>query len=93
MEQIAPENKELITRLAYCIVAALVVYYAGDKALEHFQPAGLEKYRPWLTQNKIQAVAVITAVLLGVSLAVWPLEEKKESGLGPDRESNPDTYI
>jgi len=74
------DNKELITRIAVCVVAALILYYAGDKILGQFHLELWEKNKPWLEANKIQAIAIVTAVLFGASLAVFPLppEEKDE---------------
>jgi hypothetical protein len=77
------EKKELLTRIACCVVAALVVYYIGDEMSEHVHIELLEKYKPWLEENKIQAIAIVTAVLFGLSLAAFPLppEEKEEEEL------------
>jgi len=74
------ENKELLTRIAICVVAALMIYYVGDKISSQFQFGLWEKYRPWLEENKIQAVAVVAAILFGVSMAAFPLpsEQKEE---------------
>lgn len=80
------ENKqETITRLACCVVAALILYYAFEKYGDHLNIPVLDQYRPWLAQNKVQAIAIAAAVLYGVSLAVFPLEKK-----GP--EVIPDPY-
>ena len=67
------ENKELLTRIAYCVVAALVIYYAGDKVSGLHRLELLDKYKPWIEENKIQAIAVVTAVLFGLSLAFFPI--------------------
>lgn len=72
------ENKqEMITRLAICVVAALILYYAVTEFGGKLKIALLDQYRPWLVENKIQAIAVVAAVLFGASLAVFPLEQGK----------------
>lgn len=72
------ENKELITRVAVCVVAALIVYYGVDKLGDSLHMELLDKYRPWLTENKVQAVAAIAAVFFGISTAAFPLPLKQE---------------
>ena len=70
------DNKqEMVTRLACCVVAALILYYAVEKYAGKLNIPLLDQYRPWLEQNKIQAIAIVAAVLFGVSLAVFPLEK------------------
>lgn len=80
------ENKELLSRIAACVVAALILYYAGDKLSQQLHLSLWEKYRPWLEENKIQAVATVAAVLFGLSLAVFPVppEEKEQEEEEPD---------
>ena len=77
------ENKKLLTRIAYCAAAALVIYYAGNSVSEQYHFRMLEKYRPWMEENKIQAIAVISAVLFGVSLALFSIPQE-EKPLEPD---------
>ena len=75
------ENKqELVTRLACCVVAALILYYALEKFGDKLPIPQLEQYRPWLEQNKIQAIAIVAAVLFGISLALLPLKEPELPG-------------
>lgn len=77
------ENKqESVTRLAICAVAALILYSAADKLSEGGKLPVPETYLTWLKENKVQAIAIIGAVLFGISLALWPLEKKEE--LPPD---------
>ncbi|MBP3521192.1 MAG: hypothetical protein J6J87_07600 [Oscillospiraceae bacterium] len=68
-----------MTRLAVCVVVALAVLYAAESLLEGKDIPLWNRYGPWIRDNKVQAVAVLAAVLYGASLALWP-EEKK----GPD---------
>ncbi len=74
------DNKELLTRIAVCAMAAYMIYYSGNRLSEQFHIEALEKYRPWLDENKIQAIAVMTAVIFGASLSLFPLpvQENKE---------------
>ena len=82
------ENKgELVTRLACCTVAALIVCYGAEKYGEVLHLSLLDPYLPWLRENKIQAVAIAAAVLFGASLALFPLE--KSSGLPPEGPPDP----
>lgn len=78
------ENKqEMITRLACCVVAALILYYAVEKFGDKLNIPVLEEYRPYLEKNRIQVIAVLAAVLFGVSLAVFPIE-KNAREIPPD---------
>ena len=67
-----------MTRLALCAVIAAAAVYAGEKLCEGKHWPLWEKYGPWILENKVQAIAVLAAVLYGVSLAVWPEEKKPE---------------
>lgn len=69
------EKRETITRLAICVVIALVLYWGGKKLCAGKEFPLLEKYGPWLEENKIQAIAIAAAVLFGISLAVFPLKK------------------
>lgn len=75
------DKQESITRIAICAVAALLLYGGLEKLGESGKLPMLDPYLPWLKENKVQAIAIIAAVLFGVSLAVWPLEKKE---LPPD---------
>lgn len=78
------DNKELITRIAVCVVIALIVYYAGDKIFGKMHMELWDKYKPWLEENKLQAIAILTAVLFGVSLAAFPLSKEEKEEEEPD---------
>ncbi len=71
------ENKELLTRIAICVVAAFIVYYAGDRISDQFHFSFLDKSKPWLAENKIQVVAVVAAILFGISMAAFPLPSEQ----------------
>lgn len=62
-------------RLAVCVVAAVAVVYGGEALCNGKNFPLWEKYGKLLTENKLQAVAALAAVLYGASLALWP-EEK-----------------
>lgn len=79
MSQQKKESKDAMTRLALCAVIAVGVVYAGEKLCEGKNWPLWEKYGPWILENKVQAIAILAAVLYGVSLAVWP-EEKPLQG-------------
>lgn len=61
-----------LTRLAVCVVVAVAAVYAAEKLCEGKGFSLWEKYGPWITDNKVQAIAVVAAVLYGASLALWP---------------------
>lgn len=69
------------TRLAVCAVVAVAAVYAAEKLCEGKGFSLWEKYGPWILENKVQAIAVVAAVLYGASLALWP-EEKQAEGPG-----------
>lgn len=69
------QTGEQLTRLAVCAVIAVAAVYAGEKLCEGKSYPLWEKYGSTLTENKAQTVAVLTALLYGLSLALWP--EKK----------------
>ncbi len=64
-----------MTRLALCAVIAAAAVYAGEKLCEGKRWPLWDKYGPWILENKVQAIAILAAVLYGASLAIWP-EEK-----------------
>lgn len=74
--ELSGDKQEAVTRIAICVVAALLLYGAADKLGESGKFNLPEKYLCWLKENKVQAIAVAAAVLYGVSLAVWPMEKK-----------------
>lgn len=69
------QTGEQLTRLVVCAVIAVAAVYAGEKLCEGKSYPLWEKYGSTLTENKVQTVAVLTAVLYGLSLALLP--EKK----------------
>lgn len=75
------EKQQTVTRLAICVVLALVIYFGGEKLCSAAKLPLWEKYGPWLEQNKIQAIAIAAAILFGLSLVIFPL--KKETSESP----------
>lgn len=64
-----------MTRLAVCAVIGIGLVYAAEQLCAGKNIPLWEKYGPWITENKVQAVAIVAAVLYGVSLALWPAEQ------------------
>lgn len=71
-QTLLPDGGERMTRLALCVVIGVAVVYATVKLCEGKNIPLWEKYGPWITANQVQAIAVLSAVLYGVSLALWP---------------------
>ena len=69
-EQSKPNDT--LTRLAVCVVIAVAAVYAAEKLCQGRRFPLWDKYGPWVQENKVQAIAVIAAVLYGASLALWP---------------------
>ena len=82
-------KQEMVTRLAVCVVVALILYYGGEKLCAAAKLPLWEQYRPWLEQNRMQAIAIVAAVLFGVSLAVLPLSGQEAAAQAPPPESQP----
>ena len=72
-----------VQRLAVCAVVATAAVYAGEKLCQGQNWPLWEKYGPWVTANKLQAIAILAAALYAVSLAVWP-QKAGEPGPGND---------
>lgn len=72
------EGRETVTRLAICLVLAVLLYLGGEWLCSTHEIPLWETYHPWLEENKIQAIAVMTAVIFGLSLLVLPLEKVAE---------------
>ncbi len=72
----APERREPLTRLVCCVAAALVLCSAADKYAPKLSHPALERCLPWLRENKVQAIAILAAVLYILSLALFPAEEE-----------------
>lgn len=68
-------QSDAMTRLAICAVVAAAAVYAGEKLCEGKHWPLWDKYGPWIIENKVQAIAILGAILYGASLALWP-EEK-----------------
>lgn len=64
------QNSELTARLAVCVVAAVAAVYGLEKLCEGKNYPLWEKYGPWLKANKLQAIALLSALLYGLSQAL-----------------------
>ena len=71
-----PIKGDSMTRLAICAVLAIGEVYAAQQLCEGKHWPLWEKYGPWITENKVQAIAVLAAVLYGLSLALWPEKDQ-----------------
>ena len=71
-------GQDTLTRLGVCVVVSVALLYGAEALLDGKSIPLWEKYGPWILENKVQAIAVLAAVLYGVSLAVWPEEKKPE---------------
>lgn len=85
-EEIALHEREIkrtdsMTRLALCAVVAVAAVYAGEKLCEGKHWPLWEKYGPWILENRVQAIAILAAVLYGASLALWPEEKRPAEDL------------
>ena len=71
-------GQDTLTRLGVCVVVSVALLYGAEALLDGKSIPLWEKYGPWILENKVQAIAVLAAVLYGVSLALWPEEKKPE---------------
>ena len=78
-----PRKQSDIDRLAVCVAAALALY-AGAKPLCTALKLPYERYRPWLEQNKLQAIAIGAAILYALSLILFPSETSPANSPSPD---------
>ena len=76
------EKRETITRLAVCVVIAVGLYLGGEKLCTALKLPLWETYGPWLERNKLQSIAVVAAVIFGISLVVAPLKHGETEPCG-----------
>ena len=69
------QEHDSMTRLALCAVAAVGIVYAAEKLCKDQHWPLWDRYGPWILENKVQAIAILAAVLYGASLALWPQEK------------------
>ena len=70
MDDWKQDKQQTVTRLAICVVIAVVLYVVMDKFGDKLPlPDG---WRPCLERNKIQAIAILAAILFGASLVLLP---------------------
>lgn len=72
--ELTSEKGSTVTRLVICLALAWGLYFGGNWLCTHQDIPLWERYHPWLEENKVQAIAVMAAVLFGVSLLLCPLE-------------------
>jgi len=73
MDFMNQDKKELVKRLAICVVVALVICYGGEKLFPSLKLPFWDTIQPWLEKNKLQAVVVVAGVLFLVSTMIMPL--------------------
>ena len=71
-----------VTRLAICAVAATAAVYAGEKLCQGQSGPLWETLGPWVTENKLQAIAILAAALYALSLVIWPQREEASAPEG-----------
>ena len=72
------ENKrDTAVRLAWCGVIALIICYGAEKLGEGLRLPLWEEYGHLLKENKVQAVAILAALLFGASLALFPPQDEE----------------
>ena len=76
-------KRQAIARLILCGGLTAILWERVIKL-----PA-LEKYQPWLEEHKLQAIAVITALLFALSLLVYPAEPAKQEEISCEDECSP----
>lgn len=76
--ELKSEKGETLTRLVICLVLSSLLYLGGEWLCSAHKIPLWEEYHPWLEDNKVQAIAVLTAVLFGLSLLVLPLADGEE---------------
>lgn len=81
MEEIHHKG-ETILRLGVCLTLSLALYYGGEKLCTAQEIPLWERHRPWLEENRVQAIATLTALLFGISLVALP--SKKEEDCPPE---------
>lgn len=76
MEQ--KENRgDAAVRLACCAVIALIICYGAEKLGEVLKLPLWEEHGHLLKENKVQAIAILAALLFGASLALFPPRDKE----------------
>ncbi len=85
MQEQSRKPADPMTRLALCAVVAVAAVYAAEKLCQGKHWPLWDKYGPWILENKVQAIAILAAVLYGASLALWPdpPEKKADDGFTP----------
>ena len=76
------EKPQTLARLALCVIIAAAVYAAADKFGDKLPLP--ERCRPWLEKNKVQAIAVLAAVLFGLSLIILPSPRQAQTVPPPE---------
>ena len=70
-------KRDTAVRLACCAVIALIICYGAEKLGEGLKLPLWEEHGHLLKENKVQAIAILAALLFGASLALFPLPEEE----------------
>ena len=70
-------KRDTAVRLACCAVIALIICYGAEKLGESLKLPLWEEHGHLLKENKVQAIAIIAAVLVVSYLAAVPLPEEE----------------
>lgn len=76
-------GQDTLARLGVCVVAAVAVLYGAEALLEGKHIPLWEKYGPWLKENKVQAIAILAAVLYGAWTALAEHRDRPGQSEGP----------
>lgn len=63
---------DTLTRLLLCAAAAVLICSAVDTLSDCQSLSFFERYRPLLHDNRMEVIAVLTALLYALSLALFP---------------------
>ncbi|MCI9605705.1 MAG: hypothetical protein HFF03_03385 [Oscillospiraceae bacterium] len=63
-------GQDTLTRLGVCVVVSVALLYGAEALLDGKSIPLWEKYGPWLKDNKVQAIAILAAVLYGAWTAL-----------------------
>lgn len=74
-----------LTRLAVCVAAATALVCVADDLCQGKDWPLWEKYGPWLKENKVQAIAILAAVLYGLWSALAPRQDTEDGEDGFSR--------
>lgn len=72
-------RRDTAVRLACCTVIALIICYGAEKLGEQLKLPLWEEHGHLLKDNRVQAAAILAALLFGASLALFPAPEEEHA--------------